>query len=553
MDDDAIQMVMSITNTTSALAQQYLTLADGDAEQAVTLFFENGGADLAAGSAVPAAPPAQEPTRSTTSRSAGREDEHGRILIDDDEDLEEGADSRRQPSEAMQAPFSAHTGASIDADAAMAARLQEEMYSGGGDPGNLDEDQVRAPIARQSQTLVGPGSDDFYDDRLEESNIPEAVQRQMRAMQGRRAARPGIFNQRNVSNSIWDESDPASQRASLAQSTGGASQASSKATMLAELFRPPFELMYRGSLDLAREEGRRDSKWIIIDIQDPSVFDCQALNRDIWKDAGIAETVKENFLFLQFNKNDPRASQYLQYYFQSHEIDSEYPHIAILDPRTGEQVKVWSGIPSPKAADFLMQLHEFLDRYSLQAHARNPVAKRKPEPKEKSVSQMTEEEMMEMALKESLAGKANGARMEDPDDLTRSVGDLDKGKAKLVDISNEDTDTMSVTGPSESKTLSESSPFSKIRSDQPHDEPALGPDVTRIAFRHPTGRVIRRFALQDPVQRMYEWLKASPLEGKEGVDFELVTSGKNLIDSLSETIEEAGLKYATVMIEYTGE
>ncbi len=75
---------------------------------------------------------------------------------------------------------------------------------------------------------------------------------------------------------------------------------------------------------------------------------------------------------------------YLQYYFQGSDVSDNYPHIAIVDPRTGEQVKVWSGAPVIKAPDFLMQLHEFLDRYSLKQNARNPVAKRKPEvPREK--------------------------------------------------------------------------------------------------------------------------------------------------------------------------
>lgn len=65
--------------------------------------------------------------------------------------------------------------------------------------------------------------------------------------------------------------------------------------------------------------------------------------------------------------------------------------------------------------------------------------------------------------------------------------------------------------------------------------------------------MIRRFALADPVRRIYEWLKASPLEGKEGVEFELVFMSKNLMDSLEHSIEEAGLKNGTVMVEFLEE
>lgn len=316
--------------------------------------------------------------------------------------------------------------------------------------------------------------------------------------------------------------------------------------------------MFKLGFEEARDEGRNKSKWLLVDIHDQSVFDCQALNRDMWKHAGIAETVRENFVFVQYDKNDPRAAQYLQYYFQDYNNDTKYPHVAILDPRTGEQVKVWSGAPVMKPADFLMQLHEFLDRYSLDAHARNPVARRKPEPKkEKQVSEMTEEEQLEMAMQASLA--AGGAKevddkTQDPDELTRSIGELDKGKGKAVASAEDDAEMTDQTGSGgSSRSMPDVSPFARIAGDRPHEEPVATPEVTRIAFRHPSGRVIRRFALRDPVRRIYEWLKASPLDGKEGVEFDLVCSGKNLIDSLDDTIEEAALKNATVMIEFLGD
>jgi hypothetical protein len=63
---------------------------------------------------------------------------------------------------------------------------------------------------------------------------------------------------------------------------------------------------------------------------------------------------------------------------------------------------------------------------------------------------------------------------------------------------------------------------------------------------------VRRFSLQDPVQRIYEWLKAEPFEGKEGVDLELMFMGKNLLELLDETIEGAKLKNGSVMVEFVG-
>lgn len=354
----------------------------------------------------------------------------------------------------------------------------------------------------------------------------------------------GIFNQRETS-SIWREDSE--NLPSLSEATGGASEASARSNMLARLFQPPWDLMFKGEWEEAREEGKEYKKWLLVNIQDGSIFDCQALNRDLWKNQGVVETIKENFLFLQYSKDDPRSGQYTQYYFQNYENPEAYPHVAIVDPRTGEQVKVWSR-KVPAAADFLMQLHEFLDRYSLDNTARNPVAKRKSESKkEKSVDEMTEEEMMERALQASMTTKTEELKPpagEDPDDLTRSIGDL-RGAATKEDDKD---DAMSIY--ENGAVAKEITPFSQIPSDRIHTEPAQGPGITRVQIRHPAGRVVRRFAQDDPVQRIYEFLKAEPLEGKEGAEFELVSMGKNLMDMRNETIETAGLKNGTVMVEF---
>lgn len=346
-----------------------------------------------------------------------------------------------------------------------------------------------------------------------------------------------------------------SERERLAAATGGASEASAKSSMLAEMYRPPFELMSRLPWDLAREEGREKEKWLLVNIQDPSIFDCQVLNRDLWKDPGVKDTVREHFIFLQYTKDDPRGAPYLQYYFHGYDVSDNYPHIAIVDPRTGEQVKVWSGPPVVKPADFLMQLHEFLDRYSLKHNARNPVARRKAE-KEKSIDAMTEEEMMELAMRESLGQAAPPRRIEDPDELTRSVEDV-KGKGRAVeeeDVGMEEAETVSHAEEEEEEEEEDTaaSRFRSIPSDRPHTEPPADPSTTtRIQFRHPSGRVIRRFALSDPVRRIYEWLKNDPpLKEKAGVAFELNSLGQNLIEQLDTSIQDAGLKNGTVMIQY---
>lgn len=306
------------------------------------------------------------------------------------------------------------------------------------------------------------------------------------------------------------------------------------------------------SWDEVRDEGKESKKWIMVNLQDMSDFNCQALNRDIWKDDAVKSLVSENFIFLQYDKDYPDAEEYITFYFpnQAHENQDNYPHVSIVDPRTGEQVKVWSGTPFPSASSFHAEVAEFLDRYSLAANSKNPVAKpTAKKPQKVDVDRMTEEEMLEMALKNSLAGgegssggSASTPNVFDPDALTKSPAPREE---------QDEADDKS-----KGKEPVEQGKFSQISSTSPHSEPVNDPaTTTRIQFRHPTGRVIRRFSLKDPVRTLFEWLKADPLEGRQGVEFELkkMPQGQDLVDSLDVTVEEIGLKQGTVMIEFIEE
>ncbi|KAF1965016.1 hypothetical protein BU23DRAFT_37412 [Bimuria novae-zelandiae CBS 107.79] len=511
MDDETLSNFVAITSCEPAKAAQYLSLTEGNLEQAIQLYFDSPNLDVGGA-------PAAQPSPSTA---------HDPIQIDSDDDMADfDAPSRPQVN--------------IEDDEAMARRLQEEMYGSGG--GAATQDEVRAPMERRTETLVGPDAN--WGPANDEEDINAMIQEQLARRRQQTGNRPGIFNQRNTQTAVWaDSGDSSARRRELATATGGASEQSSKMNMLAELFRPPFEIMFQQPWEKARDLGKEESKWIIVNVQDPAIFDCQRLNRDIWKNDDIKDTIRENFIFIQYAKDDPRGQEYMNYYFQNRESADAYPHIAIVDPRTGEQVKVWSGPPIPEPVEFHAQLHEFLDRYSLNLNVKNPVATRKPEKAKKDVGRMTEEEMLEMALQNSLDNNGQGPKDEDPDALTKGEG-AGKGKAKAEE-------------PAEvaEETTNANSPFAQISSDNPHTEPtSTDPTVTtRIQFRGGPGRpIVRRFNLSDPVRRIYEWIKAGhPWEGKEGADFDLSFMGKNLLELLDSTIQEAGLKGASVMVEFT--
>lgn len=214
MDDDAIAQIVMVTNTTTEKATQYLTLADGDADQAVTLFFENGGADLVGASTASTITSHATPT----SRITGTGDPSNPISIDDDDifDDDNPQVTRSQPAEASESRdrSAQPTSSTFDDDAALARQLQEEMY-GGGAAGTSDmngeEQPIRAPIARQAETLAGPGADmGAYSD----AELPAAIQERMQEFHRRRqggasgkSVPRGLFTVRSLNSkfsSSWD-------------------------------------------------------------------------------------------------------------------------------------------------------------------------------------------------------------------------------------------------------------------------------------------------------------------------------------------------------------
>ncbi|XP_045104721.1 UBX domain-containing protein 7-like isoform X2 [Portunus trituberculatus] len=73
----------------------------------------------------------------------------------------------------------------------------------------------------------------------------------------------------------------------------------SKTKTLEDLFRPPLDLIYRGTFQAARDCGVAKKRWLMVNIQDASEFPCQVLNRDVWSNAAVKTIVKEHFIFWQ--------------------------------------------------------------------------------------------------------------------------------------------------------------------------------------------------------------------------------------------------------------
>lgn len=49
----------------------------------------------------------------------------------------------------------------------------------------------------------------------------------------------------------------------------------------------------------ARSAGTSACKWLLVNIQDTQEFASQVLNRDVWNNPKVKETIKSNFIFWQ--------------------------------------------------------------------------------------------------------------------------------------------------------------------------------------------------------------------------------------------------------------
>lgn len=329
---------------------------------------------------------------------------------------------------------------------------------------------------------------------------------------------------------VDSDEEPARETRRVRLERNRMSELTSTQRRLAELFKPPFDLIDRINLDAAKMKGRSEKKWILLNIQNQAEFRCQMLNRDFWANSEVKAKVKKSFIFLQYQHDSVNGEGYLNFYHAD-----EFPHIAILDPMTGERVFKWKDGEVPDVEEWLADVDLFLEKFSLQPSASNPHVNHevKFDP-----DAMTEEQQIEFALKQSVA--ASGTNVED----AINIDEDDEVDAATDNLANE--------------TVQETAdPFDTIEA-QDHTEPASG-SVTRIQFRFPSGkRIIHKFDFEsDTVKQIYQWIKFLLKDTEEstygigaGDRFTMSSVGKGkLLELVDLTIGEAGLKNASVLLE----
>ncbi|KAF9902175.1 hypothetical protein EC991_005221 [Linnemannia zychae] len=463
--EDIVQFC-AITSADPDVASNYLTVCDGSLDRAITLYMESGGIDLSG-----TAPASSNSNNNNVSRGERR--------------------SRSSSNDG-----SGDFGGNLDQDEELARSLQE-ADSRAAQP-------IRAPIAPRHEMLLG---DDFggHSSSMFHGGSSRA-----------RAGAPSVFLPPDSSTLARDAfRDFAAEAATMGGDT------SPKTSRLADLFKAPLDMMARGDFEQSRNVAKRETKWLMVNIQEAGVFACQVLNRDLWSDQSVKEIVKENFIFLQFYSDSVEGKKYAAYYPLK-----TFPHIAIIDPRTAERMHVWSKTIDP--VDFLSDVSEFLDMHSLTDSTSKPSQPKKKKIV-KEVSDMTEEEQLQAAMMASMGADASSAIElpdEEPEDVSTPV---------------EEDESIAEVGAVESV-------FDSIKPVN-HEESTDPATSTRIGFRLSDGsRLMHRFPKTAPVRALFEFIKFK-VEDARTQPFDLVFIKKQLLDDIDKTLTEVGVENAQIMVQ----
>jgi len=271
-----------------------------------------------------------------------------------------------------------------------------------------DEDGVRAPIPQKQEVLIQPGFEGY------------ALNRNSSRMRASRV--------RSVFDGFRNFSQEARSYENGAAGSQGASRRGKKRT-LEELFKPPIDVMFKGDFQSARDSATVAKKWLLVNIQDACEFQCQVLNRDVWANEAVKTILREHFIFWQQYKESEEAQRYVTFY-----PVSEWPYVAILDPRTGELMVTWQKLDAATFCDLVtefLSLHPNLEPSNKEdsteiknGKKQESVAKRKKSTDTHSILDADEDDQLAAAIAASLK-ETSKKTLKAPDDSDFSDSDSD--------------------------------------------------------------------------------------------------------------------------------
>lgn len=343
-----------------------------------------------------------------------------------------------------------------------------------------ESDYVRPPLPAKEDVLY----DDIYASRA----------RQMQAS----AHRPAVvdaFRNFQEEGAHWARLNQAQGQGSAPPFGGaGGDPPGGHQTGLSAMYRPPFDIMFIGTFEEAKSEGINKGHWLLVNIQSSTEFASYTINRDVWGNEMMKDTVRNYFVFWQAY-GDQEDGQKVCTYYKLHTL----PAVLVIDPQTGQKMRSWEGALNSSA--FLEDLLPYMDAGPLEG--RQPT--RPPLKKSREVEQRVSAD----------AGKSS---LVEDDDLQRALA---------ASMAPPDAHSpLELPAATEEKASDQSARGHGSTDLEPlPDEPEPGAGATRVALRLPDGRRLqRRFLKADPVKYLRAFCCQSLEEAAMGRPFKLSLS-----------------------------
>lgn len=316
---------------------------------------------------------------------------------------------------------------------------------------------------------------------------------------------------------------------------------------LSTMFQPPNHLIHRAGGFLGAKNFAKDARrWLLVNIQSEDDFACHALNRDVWHDELVENLVREGFVFWQISSSHPEGMTYCTRY----KVEGRYPHIAILDPRTGSLLyrkEGWTQVNPLTAEQFVEIASDFCSRHSfdrLPMPARHGYAAVSGGgggggsgevgsgrlPAKRPVHELSEQEQLEAAIRASMEDAGGGQAASDDDDVQVLEEEENDGGGGVIGKSIEEEEEEENSAQEnnhhnkkqeeedsekqeKAKEDSKLSPFeaeilSMTVPDEPTTTSSSGPNIiAKVQLRMPNGkRLVRKFDGNLPVKVIYAFV-----------------------------------------------
>mmetsp|Transcript_36259 Transcript_36259/g.54128 ORF Transcript_36259/g.54128 Transcript_36259/m.54128 type:complete len:481 (-) Transcript_36259:358-1800(-) len=298
---------------------------------------------------------------------------------------------------------------------------------------------------------------------------------------------------------------------------------------LTDMFAPPTHLMHSaGGFQGARQAAKDARRWLLVNIQRDAEFSSHALNRDVWRDELVENLIREGFIFWQTMDVAPEGRTYAQRY-----AVMDYPHVAILDPRTGRSLwkkEGWTQERPLTAERFAESAMDFCSRHSFDEPPRAGPRATGPAAKSSKPQMSAEEQQLQAALAASL----NQNNSKEEIDMTDDNDDSNE-----VEVMEHVVDSK----PAAEQDMKPPSRFLELLDEVVEDEPSSS--ASRVQIRMMDGkRLVRKFANTSKVSQIYAVVARENEDTiKEGKEFVLMAGfpPKDIWDKIDETVQSCQL------------